>query len=82
MFTCNQFAVSDKQNEFLEKETFLGVKKILELAEQTGVVVIVIKNVKNFNHIALNDLIHFLKKHRNPNSNENMCFHFCLVLGV
>jgi len=54
-------------NEWLTKETFLGVKTIMERARLTKLepVIFIIKNIKLFNPHVLNDLIHMLKKYRN-----------------
>lgn len=80
----NDFADTDKQRDTLEKETFKGIMRILRDHSVKQPIVFVIKNVAAFNHSALNDLIHLMKKHRqvlNP-ENNNIYGHFCLVLGV
>ena len=69
----------NEYNESLSKETFLGVKQVLE---QKGItmdrpVIFIIKNIKNFSPTVLNDLIHMLKKYRNT-----YALNFCLILGV
>ena len=66
-------------NEALSKETFLGVKQIIERAEIKidQPIVFIIKNIKNFNTNVLNDLIHMLKKYRNQ-----YALNFCIILGV
>ena len=68
----DEFDIDDPQalseyNEALSKETFLGVKQIIERAEIKidQPIVFIIKNIKNFNTNVLNDLIHMLKKYRN-----------------
>lgn len=67
------------ESETLGKETFLGVKKILE---RKGVkvdqpIIFIVKNIKLFNTNVLNDLIHMIKKYRNQYG-----INFCLILGV
>ena len=66
-------------NESLIKETFVGVKHIMERASLTKFepVIFIIKNIKIFNPAVLNDLIHLLKKYRNK-----YALNFCLILGV
>lgn len=66
-------------NETLSKETFLGVKQILE---RKGIgadrpIIFIVKNIKLFSSTVLNDLIHMLKKYRNQ-----WGLNFCLILGV
>jgi len=66
-------------NEWLSKETFLGVKQIIE-RKQIGMeqpIIFTIKNIKLFSSQVLNDLIHMLKKYRNTYG-----LNFCLILGV
>lgn len=68
-----------KTHETLLKETFLGVKEILE---RKGVkvdepIIFIVKNIKLFNTNVLNDLIHMIKKYRNQYG-----INFCLILGV
>jgi len=63
----------------MHKETFYGIKKLLEKS-QSGPnvpVILIIKNTKTFNHLVLNDLIHLIKKYRS----EERC-NFSLMLGV
>jgi hypothetical protein len=51
--------------EILQKETFYGIKKLLDLADGSKQpVIFIIKNIKAFNHQVLNDLIHLIKKYR------------------
>jgi len=51
--------------EVLQKETFYGIKKLLDLADDPRQpVIFIIKNIKAFNHTVLNDLIHLIKKYR------------------
>ena len=73
-------SIDDHANRFLHKETFAGVLHELDNDRNVGVmrpIVFIIKNIKSFNPIVLNDLIHLLKKYR-ESQNRN----FCLVLGV
>lgn len=66
-------------DETLARETFEGVKAILE-KRKVGIhqpVVFVVKNIKTFSPQVLNDLIHMMKKYRN-----NLMCNFCLILGV
>ena len=66
------------QNDILVKESFYGIKKILDLSEEVGPILIIIKNIKTFPSLVLNDLIHMLKKYReNP-----MAMKLNLMLGV
>lgn len=46
-------------------------------------IVFVIKNIKAFNHVVLNELIHLLRKYRRPQGQitKHGC-NFCLMLGV
>lgn len=44
------WAASSGQNEVLIKETFYGVKQILDRKGVTKPVVLIIKNIKSFNH--------------------------------
>lgn len=69
-------------NETLTKETFLGVKQLMESKPGSGgrqidPLVFVVKNIKLFNSSVLNDLIHLMKKYRNQYG-----LNFCLILGV
>ena len=66
-------------NEWLIRETFVGVKQIMERACLTKLepVIFIIKNIKLFNPHVLNDLIHMIKKYRNQYG-----LNFCLILGV
>jgi len=73
------------QNLLLEKETFFGVKQILEnqkVADRP--IIFIIKNIKSFNHNVLNELIHLLKKYRSPQANSGVAdgCNLCLLLGV
>lgn len=66
-------------NESLSKETFAGVKQLIERKGVTmdRPIIFIIKNIKLFNSTVLNDLIHILKKYRNQ-----FGLNFCLILGV
>ncbi len=63
----------------MNKETFFGVKKLLEKSPNgfNVPVILIIKNIKTFNHHVLNDLIHIIKKYRS----EERC-NLSLMLGV
>ena len=70
----------------LNKETFAGVKEIIENKnEKNASFIFIIKNIKSFNHLVLNELIHLVKKYRQPSSNEygtSDGLNLCLILGV
>jgi hypothetical protein len=65
--------------DVLQKETFYGVKKLLDMSKSGPKVpvVFIIKNIKSFNHLVLNDLIHLVKKYRS----QYGC-NMSLMLGV
>ena len=67
-----------RENEVLQKETFHGIKSILDRkVKNAQSVILIIKNIKSFNHQVLNDLIHLVKKYR-----ANYGCNLCLMLGV
>lgn len=72
------------QQELLAKETFVGVKQLLEQS-MVGLkpIVFIIQNIKAFNHVVLNELIHLLRKYRRPQlgATRHGC-NLCLMLGV
>ena len=62
----------------MSKETFYGVKEIVENQKiGSQPIVFIIKNIKAFNHVVLNELIHLLKKYRHSDG-----LNLCLMLGV
>jgi len=65
--------------DLMNKETFFGVKNLLEKSPNgfNVPVILIIKNIKTFNHNVLNDLIHMIKKYRS----EERC-NLSLMLGV
>jgi hypothetical protein len=65
--------------DVLQKETFFGVKKMLDLSPSGPKVpvIFIIKNIKTFNHAVLNDLIHLIKKYR-----SSYGCNISLMLGV
>jgi len=51
----------------LIKETFAGVRSIIENQNEKNTnFIFIIKNIKTFNHLVLNELIHLIKKYRQP----------------
>lgn len=69
-----------KQTEILQKETFFGIKHLLEKDAETGKrpVILIIPNIKAFPPGVLNDLIHHLKVYRGSPHFLNLN----LMLGV
>ena len=70
----------------LSKETFAGVKEIIENKNVKGEsFIFIIKNIKSFNHVVLNELIHLIKKYRQSSQSEDGTtdgLNLCLILGV
>ena len=71
----------------LSKETFAGVKELIENREdgKNKSYILIIKNIKSFNHVVLNELIHLLKKYRQSTLSEDGTtdgLNLCLILGV
>jgi hypothetical protein len=70
----------------LSKETFAGVKEIIENQNKKSTsFIFIIKNIKSFNHVVLNELIHLIKKYRQSTLTEDGTtdgLNLCLILGV
>ena len=59
--------IDKNANKVLDKETFKGINEILKSdpnLDSLAPIVFIIKNIKTFNPIVLNDLIHLLRKYR------------------
>lgn len=66
------------QNDILLRESFQGIKKILDSKNDIGPVLIIVKNIKAYPPSVLNNLIHLIKKYRDkPNALK-----LNLILGV
>ncbi len=74
------------QNNLLNKETFAGIKQLIENSNHKNTsFIFIIKNIKSFNPVVLNELIHQLKKYRSASQTEYGLvdgLNLCLVLGV
>ena len=71
----------------LSRETFAGVKELIENEkdDKNKSYIFIIKNIKSFNHVVLNELIHLLKKYRQSTLSEDGTsdgLNLCLILGV
>jgi len=69
------------QNEIMQKETFFGIKNLLEKRDintQDRPIVLIIKNIRTFPADVLNDLIHHVNIYRGNGHLLNLN----LMLGV
>ena len=51
-------------DETLKKESFQGIRAMIQNKKITEPIVFVLKNIKSFNNQVINDLIHLMRKYR------------------